>query len=87
MKTFCSMFVNNKVFGGVHVEYLLGCILYAIHTCGEPTDSFFQPMEFSVGIIILQITDLYFAYYRFLFGKSFTDFSFANYRFLFHKSY
>ena len=29
----------------------------------------------------------YFAYYRFLFGKSFTDFSFANYRFLFHKSY
>ena len=73
------------------------CIIWqaAIYTYGELTNSFFWLVEFSVGVLVLQITDfqacaLQIANYRFLFCKSlahfhlvdkFTDFHFVSFCF------
>ena len=61
---------------------LLFLFYYSIHTYDELTDSFFWLVEFSTGILVLQITDFHFANYIFLFCKALAYFHVTNYRFL-----
>ena len=95
---FCKLHHTNfsfLTFGSSCMVIIIWQVANPNPTCSEMTDPFFWPVEFSTGIVFSQVTDFYFANYKFLFCKSLAVFYFANHqqvsisqiinRFLFHK--